>query len=348
MVRSIKLTIPSLLLSVLLGSFCIYVSTRPPEHKVPPKQVEYGRGVATASYVEGLVEVFSRGLWTRVKKGDLLESGDAIRTGEDGRIELLLGSAKGRVRLDRRTEFDVWGIRKGKKWISTGGRVATGSAWAHINSRADENSFVLETPAVKAVAKGTIYRVHVVTNDSVEVSVYKGAAEASFLMTPSAGGEEIWGEQRLVSAGQAITAAPGRAPQIVKIDLREDWSDGWQQRRVTSLGSGEPLVEHVEVRRSVIRDLQNLNSDLYLSVEVALTGWEGESNRFRAEEAHIRKIKIRAYAWDRMNPEEKVRLLNETYLVLKQRYPNITNSVVLEFDDNRPDLALRYGRSLKG
>ena len=43
-----------------------------------------------------------------------------------------------------------------------------------------------------------------------------------------------------------------------------------------------------------------------------------------------------------MQPDRKVQLLKDTFYVLKERYPQVLETVVLEFDDNRPRLVLKY------
>tara|TARA_Y100000588_G_scaffold383490_1_gene472929 strand:+ start:3129 stop:3260 length:132 start_codon:yes stop_codon:yes gene_type:complete len=42
-----------------------------------------------------------------------------------------------------------------------------------------------------------------------------------------------------------------------------------------------------------------------------------------------------------------VELVNDTFDVLKRRYPGIENTVVLEFDDARPELQLKYALDLR-
>ena len=95
-------------------------------------------------------------------------------------------------------------------------------------------------------------------------------------------------------------------------------------------------MEHqAAVRKALIRKLNDLNPDLYLSVEVELKGLEDQMV-FQPDQARIRKIKIRSETWDSLKAGNKVDILNATFTILKQRYPNITRSVILQFDDGRP------------
>ncbi len=82
-------------------------------------------------------------------------------------------------------------------------------------------------------------------------------------------------------------------------------------------------------------------------MELELAGRQGQGG-FRPSEARIRRIRVRASRWDALEPGRRVELLNQTFAALKARYPNITHSVVLEFDDERPDLSLRYASDLRG
>ncbi len=59
-------------------------------------------------------------------------------------------------------------------------------------------------------------------------------------------------------------------------------------------------------------------------------------------------LKIRSDTWDNLQAAHKVQVLNETFNRLKQRYPQMMHSVVLEFDDGRPDLELKYGLRMNG
>lgn len=105
------------------------------------------------------------------------------------------------------------------------------------------------------------------------------------------------------------------------------------------------VVEASEPRR-LTKAIRDLSPAIYLGIELELEG-QGSGERFQASKARIRKIRVRSSAWDRLRPDKKVDLLNETFDVLNRRYPGIKNTVVLEFDDARPGLELRYAMDLR-
>ncbi len=82
--------------------------------------------------------------------------------------------------------------------------------------------------------------------------------------------------------------------------------------------------------------------EIYLGVEIELTGRATNETTFKTEKARIRKIRVKSAKWDDLLPARKAQLLNDTFYVLKERYPNILETIVLEFDDDRPRLSLKY------
>lgn len=337
---------PTLTLTFLLVGFCVYLAMQPVEVTARPELPER-QEIALVSYLEGRVEARRPGgkTWMRLRRGDRLVANEVIRTGEDGRVELTLNHPQGRLRLDRETVMVLQGVQKGVRSVATGGWIETGSVWAALSPiRSLSKPFVLDTPTIRTAAKGTVYRVHVKGEGWVRVAVYEGVVETGFLQKDAA--PEGWAGMKEVLVGQALRFAPRTTPVLEKIDLRADWSDGWQHWAIDLVEA--PQVEHqAAVRKALIRKLNDLNPDLYLSVEVELKGLEDQMV-FQPDQARIRKIKIRSETWDSLKAGNKVDILNATFTILKQRYPNITRSVILEFDDGRPDLELRYAMGLKG
>ena len=337
-----RVFLPTIVLSMLLTGFCVYMAVKPAEVRArseAPKSL----GVAYVSFVEGDATVSQKNETERkLKKGQSVFPGDVVRTGLNGRLELALRIPDGRLRLDRETTLTLWGNTQGARAIATGGIVSQGSVWAGLSpKRKLENPFVLDTETLRASAKGTIFRVEALNEGRVRVSVYDGT-----VATASAH-KSGWEGVREISAGQALKMLPGQVPVVEKIDLREDWSDGWGSHQDVPVAFGGQSKEK-QISRSLIKDLHSINPDLYMSVEVEVQGLENQKKRFLAKSAQIRKLKIRADTWDGLQASHKVRVLNETFDRLKQRYPKMMHSVVLEFDDGRPDLALRYALKMNG
>jgi hypothetical protein len=236
----------------------------------------------------------------------------------------------------------MWGNAQGSQALATGGLVSRGSVWAGLSPRRKlENPFVLDTETLRTSAKGTVFRVEAQDEGWVRVSVYDGTVATTSVED---GG---WQGLREVSAGQALKLLPGQAPVVEKINLREDWSGGWGKHQETPVVY-EMREDEQQISRSLIRDLRDINPDLYLSVEVEIQGVESQEQKFQAESAQIRKLKIRSNTWDDLQAAHKVQVLNETFNWLKQRYPQMMHSVVLEFDDGRPDLELKYALRMNG
>ncbi len=343
-------TLATLALSLVLVGFCMYVTVRPAEIRPRPASKKSPPGVASISFVEGQAEIRSPGgVWTPARRGDLLRPGDAIRTGVDGRMELRLRDLPGRLRLDRETVFSLWGDRRDEP--AAGGRVTKGSVWADVGAwKAGGNRFVLDSPTARASAEEAVFQMHVLRPDSVQLSVYDGVARAGFSggRTGGTAAGNLERAQQPVLVGQALTLVPGRAPVLSRVDPQGDWTNGWRnpsaeaRRWPEESGGARPRVTALR------RDLREINPEVYLSVEVELKGRQRGDAPFRPEEVRLRKIQIRSQTWDSLAPAKKVDLLNETFTFLKGRYPNIKHSVILKFDDGRPDLELKYASSLKG
>ena len=339
-----RIIYPTLALSLLLAGLLTYLAARPAELRALSTEADTSRSGAAISFVDGTVEVrLGSGQWRPARRGQVLHAGDAVRTGKSGRAELAFDDRPGRLRLDSRTRI----LFKGDRSI-TGGHVGSGSVWAEVSPwREQTPTFRLGTAAVGARAFDATYRVHVVSPDSVRTAVYRGRATVAPATratgrTPSQAGQEV-------AEGFAVTAIRGGRLVLEAIRHDEDWKDGWLHRDDAgahpNTGASAPRTSSV---RSLRHELTDISPDVYLSVQLELRGTHNSTSGFRAREVQIRRISIRSRRWDGMDPERKVTLLNETFSLLKDRYPNIRHSVVLQFDDGRPDLELKYGGSATG
>jgi hypothetical protein len=133
----------------------------------------------------------------------------------------------------------------------------------------------------------------------------------------------------------------GEGSEPFNVALEDDLRDGWRDIVQEAIGGLADPVQAPETQ-ILTRDIRDLNPEIYLGVQVELTGSSTGEHNFEASEARIRKIRVKAAKWDGMLPDHKVQLLNDTFYVLKERYPGILETIVLEFDDNRPRLSLKY------
>lgn len=333
--RSRQFLLPTFLFSLFLLGFCAYLPLRPGQTRARTAEKKPLPGSASISFIQGKVEVQKQEeTWQDARLGEVLVPGDAIRTAE-GRAELLLWDGRGRFRLDRETGLT---LLEGGRW---GGRVEQGSVWAEVSPWNDEQGgIVLESSVASGFAEDAVFRIHIPKSDSSVVSVYDGLAKVTF---PGNGGaEQGWKGARTVSVGQSLALVPGRDPVVGKIDLRGDWNDGWQREE----DPRQQIARSWPEVKAFNRDLREINSEVYLSVDVELRG--REAHQVLMDQARIRRFRIRSRTWDHLDAQEKVEVLQETFNLLKREYPNITPLVVLEFDDGRPDLELKYATSLKG
>jgi hypothetical protein len=335
-----RIFLPTLLLSLVLAVALAYLAGRPAELRARTTDKDAPRPGAMISFVAGDVEVrFGAGPWRSARRGQTLTPGTTIRTGANGRAELILRKMVGRLRLDRNTRFALR-----QDGLAVSGRVESGSVWTELGqNRSGDPAFALGTGDVTATASNATYRVHAVRPDSVRVSVYRG--QTTVAGHKPGDGTALHAEGQELSAGQALAVFQGNRYRLEEVGLDEDWSDGWLRLEGTApLEYGAGTARKTAGPIAPLREeLTDISPDIYVSVQLELTGTKAKTAALRPEQVQIRRIRIRSRQWDSLEPAMKVDLLNDTFSLLKGRYPGMLHSVVLEFDDGRPDLALKYG-----
>lgn len=257
---------------------------------------------------------------------DYVFPGDRVVTGADGRVELTMQKPNRTARIERATVVTMEGRVVGDRLSLSGAQVDTGDVWIETASGGLPFALDLGTPRV-TVAEGVVA---VSRRSSTRLMVFEGEArfDSGEQIPPGSGialGES--GHRLIVDVSGFLTRSGWRAEQAPIATAQDE--------RMLSTG---PTV--------LTRAIRDLNPRIYLGVELEFEG-EDRGEGFRASEARIRKIRVRSEAWDRLQPGEKVELLNDTFDVLKRRYPGIENTVVLEFDDARPELQLKYALDLR-
>lgn len=269
------------------------------------------------------------GAWQPLYAGDRVRPGDSLRTEGDGRAEMSWERPRRVMRIERTTVVALAGRVAGSRLLMAGARVSEGAAWA--NARESRRPFTLEAPHLDARTDGATASVRA-GDDASRLAVYRGEARA--------GG-------RVLKAGEGLRSDRTGVVRFA-VTAEDDLRDGWRDvRGETAVAApAQPHEETLPETTRLTRDLRDLSPEIYLGVEVELTGTE-EARGFEADAARIRKIKVRADVWDAMQADRKVTLLNDTFDILKERYPGILETMVLEFDDARPRLSLKYahGRS---
>ena len=280
------------------------------------------RGVVT--FVEGGVDVRRAGSeWEPVYVGDRIGPEDTLRSSETGRTEVSWGTPRRVLRVERESIVALSGAPAGNRLVLVGARVDQGALWVKV---AGKRLFTVASRDIVATLRAAKLALRLFP-DSDRMAVYEGTAEVS---------------GRTLGAGSGMVQGSDGNVTHFEVLADDDLRDGWRDIVKEALQERDPAAETFTQTRRLTKDLRDLNPEIYLGVEVELTGTATNASDFEAEAARIRKIKVKASRWDGMKSDTKVQLLNDTFSVLKDRYPSILETVVLEFDDNRPRLSLKY------
>lgn len=273
------------------------------------------------TFVEGRVEVKRSSGWIPLLVGDRVLPGDSVRSSDAGRTELTWNKPERVVRAERGSLIGLSGETRGRDIRFSVVSVERGAVWAKV---VGSPGFELRSSGIESRI-GTATAALRVKEGTDRLAVFTGAVEAN--------------GYRLTD-GKGLAAKAGQS-EIFAVASDDDLRDGWQD---VVRDESPAVVEQIEPPRTrqLTRDLRDLNPDVYLGVEVELTGRGASCDEFETDEARIRKIRVRSSSRDGLGSDRKVRLLNDTFAVLKARYPGILETVVLEFDDNRPRLSLKY------
>jgi len=109
-------------------------------------------------------------------QGDFLIAGDEVYTEKNTRIELKIADLCF-VRFDELTAFKVIasGSSKGSENPNIHISILTGKAWASIPPLfSGQGRFTMSTPQAFTWVRGTVYRVNVNEDNSIQVKVYRG------------------------------------------------------------------------------------------------------------------------------------------------------------------------------
>ncbi len=277
------------------------------------------KGIVTFS--KGDVQIRRMGSdWVPLYVGDFVRPEDSLRSGVNGRTEVSWGNPRRVVRMERESVLALGAKALGNRLVLAGIRVDQGVVWAKVAGRPlNISAGDLETSSPNATL--AIRR----QSSGDRLSVYQGRVQAF---------------GRSIGAGEGIVSRNGELSMFT-VSSEDDLRDGWRDivKEATVSAAHEAYVPQAE---RLTRDLHDLNPEIYLGVEVEMTGMRTKGVQFQADKTRIRKIRVKSSRWDGMTADRKVRLLNDTFDVLKERYPGILETVVLEFDDDRPRLSLKY------
>ncbi len=237
--RAIAGRLPALLLAV----FCLCAANAQAQASRDARLVSAQAG--GVNYVSGDVTGKSKGDadWRALTTEQTLESGDAVKTGMGGRVEVLL-SPGSYLRVGGNSEF----VMSDTSLDTLRVRLVKGSAIVEANGYDDLALAIrVDTPQthVSIIKKG-VYRISVTPAGITEVAVHKGRAHVG---------------SALLKGGQVTSVGAGRnVSEIAKLDKKNlDALDEWSKQR------GEELAQaNREFTRRTLTDLfANNNLDPY-------------------------------------------------------------------------------------
>jgi hypothetical protein len=176
------------------------------------------------NFVAGDVSVRRAGAteWRRLSTKDDLKTGDAVRTGADGRVEILLNPGSF-LRLGHNTEFVFADTKLDRLRLGLG----SGSAVVEVTGFSDIDVLVaVETPQTQVfILRSGLYRFNASRGGATEVFVFEGRASV---------------RGTLVKGGRFVSVPAGAAAgavTAVKFDKKQqrDALDLWSRERAQEL-----------------------------------------------------------------------------------------------------------------
>lgn len=122
-----------------------------------------------ANRLRGTAEQMVRGQWVPLVRGATVLDGERVRTGADGRVELVRGAEV--IDLDPGTQIE---LHEGAGKL-TSIELSSGVITANVERR-NVQHFSVQTPYMAAVVKGTVFRV-IVAGGAARVEVERGTVQ---------------------------------------------------------------------------------------------------------------------------------------------------------------------------
>jgi hypothetical protein len=148
--------------------------------------------------VEGKAEVQrqGKGPWFRLEEEHYVRTGDMVRTGDDGRVEIRwLDGTRIRVEPGSCLKVRKCTMNTLKKSKRSEFRLDVGKVWIRIIKRLSPDSkFEIATPTTTAAVRGTIFNVAVDNSGATSVSVFEGTVNVVTRrrVTPVAAGLAVY------------------------------------------------------------------------------------------------------------------------------------------------------------
>ena len=162
------------------------------------------------------------GEWQQLTIKEDLEAGDLVKTGVDGRVEMLLNPGS-YLRVGENSEFEL----SDNSLENLELRVITGTAIVEVTGADDEELFIgITTPHTRmSIVRRGLYRVSVVPGDNTELIVRKGRVMLEGSHTKVNGGNKV------VFSNNSFSVA-----KLEKVDKKElNALEGWSKDRAQAL-----------------------------------------------------------------------------------------------------------------
>jgi FecR-like protein len=183
--------------------------------------------------------------WRQLTIKEDLETGDIVRTGLDGRVEMLLNPGS-YVRIGENSEFELADNSLENLEV----RLIRGTAIVEVTGADDEDLFIgITTPHTRmSIIRRGLYRVNVVPGDATELIVRKGRVVLEGSHTKVKGGNKVvfssgsfsvakledadkkdkdtlaaWSKDRAQTLAKANSKISGRALTTLTASFRHDW-----------------------------------------------------------------------------------------------------------------------------
>lgn len=132
----------SILKTQILAAMLVSVGfcSRPPENKQS----------VSVLFIKGKAAAVSTSGERPLKKGDALNSGDVIATGEKSAVIIETGAVSGQLEIQSNSKLKVESSAKGYEFF-----LETGNVWISVNKLSKDQEFKLKTPTTVAGVRGT-------------------------------------------------------------------------------------------------------------------------------------------------------------------------------------------------
>lgn len=187
--------------------------------------------------------------WQQLTIKEDLETGDIVRTGLDGRVEMLLNPGS-YMRVAENSEFEL----TDNSFENLEVRLVKGTAIVEVTGAEDTELLInISTPHTRmAIVRRGLYRVNVVPGDATELIVRKGRVMLEGSHTKVKGGNKV------VFSSNSFSVA-----KLEKADKKNaDSFDGWSKERAQTLAQANSKLSV----RTVNAFISSFSNDWYFNV----------------------------------------------------------------------------------